>query len=30
MLKIAAKISFTENTIDENKKSYYDEFNDKK
>lgn len=30
MLKIGAKISFAENAIDENNKSYYDGFNDKK
>ena len=30
MLKIAMKISFIKNTIDENRKSYYDGFNDKK
>ena len=30
MLKIGTKISFMKNTIDENKKSYYDGFNDKK
>lgn len=30
MLKIAVKMSFIKNTIDENEKSYYDGFNDKK
>ena len=30
MLKIGVKISFTKITIDENMKSYYDGFNDKK
>lgn len=30
MLKIAVKMSFVKNTIDENKKSYYDGFNDMK